>query len=271
MKSEKARYVFGTLTITAVIGITVYAIVEYKRVVKQQEEVITVEEAKAEIKSRQDKEIEDRYESGEIDGHREEMVEVGLHEYENPQEITEEDEILRHDPNSPEAREQFIFMNLAEWQPNSDEYNTLLYLFTFPFNPKTEGDKILRERLVDERMNFFGDDSKWNARVTWADVVLYFARTAEFNLDSTVNFWTGHFLANMEISHLMSSDRIDDILDDLTKHYYFNSNGDFGMFALDEDALDSAYKTADEQLDTDLTLDIEFNEFLQRVNTEWED
>lgn len=271
MKSEKARYVFGALTITAVIGITVYAIVEYKRVVKQQEGATTVEEAEAEVERREDEKIEERYESGEIDGYREEMVEVGLHEYENPQEITEEDEKLRHDPNSKEARDQFIFMNLAEWQTGSDDYNTLLYLFTFPFNPRTKGDKMLRERLIDERMNFFGEDSKWNARVTWGDVVLYYARTAVFNLDNTVNFWTGHFIANMDIHHFMSSDRVDEILDDLSKHYFFNEENYFGMFGLDDDALNAAYETADSQIDPDLTLDIQFDEFMTRVNTEWED
>ena len=265
-KAERRRYILGGVTILSVLGFTAYAIYEYKKQANQREEVITVEEAKKEIEERENQEIEERFESGNANGFREEMVEVGLQEYESPTETTEEDEKLRHDPNSKEAREQFIFMNLAEWEPDSDDYNMLLYLYTFPFQPKVTEDRRLREVLIDERKNFFGEDSKWNTRITWGDVVLYYARRTVFEINGTVNHWVRFILDNMEVNHLMSSDRVDNILLDLTSHYYFNQKGLFGLFGLDDDAVDDAYTIADNRLDDNISFEIEYNEFLKRTD-----
>ena len=111
---EKTRYILGAVTITAVLGFTAYAVYEYKKVSKQMEEAITIDQAQKEVEDAEDKEIEERYNNGETDGLREEMVEIGLEEYENPPQIRKEDVKLKHDPNSREARDQFIKMKIAE-------------------------------------------------------------------------------------------------------------------------------------------------------------
>ena len=263
MDKDKKRHILGGITMFSIIGFTAYAIYEYKKQSKLREEVYSVEEITLEIQQREEEKIDELFESGDTDGFREEMVEVGLHEYE---EDTEEDEKLRHNPNSKEAREQFIFMNLAEWEPDSDDYNMLLYLYTFPFQPKVTDDRRLREVLIDDRKNFFGEDSKWNTRITWGDVVLYYANRTVFEINGTVNHWVRFILDNMEVNHLMSSDRVDNILLDLTNHYYFNQKGLFGMFGLDEDAVDDAYTIADNRLDDNISFEIEYNEFLKRTD-----
>ena len=265
---EKTSYIFGALTITAVLGFTAYSIVAYKRQAKkeQEEEVITVDQAQKEIEEFENREIEERYESGETENLREPMVEMGPEEYEHYDEITEEDEVLRHEPNSIEARDQFIAMNLAEWRPGTDTYEKLLYLFTFPFSPTTEGDRILREKLVDERRNFFGEESKWNARVTYAEVVLYFARETEFNVDGVLDDWVNLFLDNMGMTQFLPSEEVDDILNELNTHSFFNGETDlFGLFGLDDDELENAYAVADIQVDTAVTYEILYNEFLKGV------
>ena len=95
--NDKRRYVMGAVTITAVLGFTAYAIYEYKKVSKQMEEAIDINQAKREVEEAEDDEDE---------------IEA---EHEVITEDLEEEEKLRHDPDSLEARMQFIEMKLAEW------------------------------------------------------------------------------------------------------------------------------------------------------------
>ena len=264
---EKTRYILGAVTMTAVLGFTAYAVYEYKKVSKQMEEAITIDQAQKEVEDAEDKEIEERYNNGETDGLREEMVEIGLDEYENPTPIRKEDEELRHDPNSREARDQFIKMKIAEWPPDEGAHNILVYLFTFPFAPTTEDDKLLRKVLMYNREEFFGPDSKWNSRITWADVILHYAENLEFNLGHTITYWTEFILDNMGIHELMSSETVDEMLAHLSNHTFWNSDDRFGLFGLDDDQLDDAYLIADDQVDPSLTFDIQFNEYLKGWNS----
>ena len=265
--NDKRRYVLGAVTITAVLGFTAYAIYEYKKVSKQMGEAITIDQAQKEVKDAEIKEIEERYESGETDGLREEMVEIGLDEYENPTPIRKEDEELEHDPNSREARDQFIRMKTAEWAPGDEAHDILMYLFTFPFAPTTEDDKLLRKVLMYNREEFFGPESKWNARITWGDVILHYAENLEFNLGHTVNYWTEFILDNLGINVFMSSESIDELLQDLAEHSFYTDEDRFGLFGLDDDQLDNAYLIADDQVEPGLTFDIQFNEYLKGWNS----
>ena len=264
---EKTRYILGAVTMTAVLGFTAYAVYEYKKVSKQMEEAITIDQAQKEVEDAEDKEIEERYNNGETDGLREEMVEIGLDEYENPTPIRKEDEELRHDPNSREARDQFIKMKIAEWSPGDEAHDLLMYLFTFPFTPTNEDDKLLRKVLMYNREEFFGPDSKWNSRITWADVILHYAESLEFNLGESINHWTEYMLDNMGINVIMSSESLDRLLSDLANHSFYNEDTNrFGLFGLNDDELDNAYLIADDQVEPGLTFDIQFNELLKGWN-----
>ena len=262
--NEKTRYVLGAVTITAVLSFTAYAIYEYKKVSKQMEEAITVDQAQKEIEDAKDREIEERYNNGETDGLREEMVEIGLEEYENPTEMEEEEMVLKHDPNSREARDQFIKMKIAEWSPGDEAHDLLIYLFTFPFKPTREDDKLLRKVLIYNREDFFGPDSKWNSRITWADVILHYAGLLEFNLGESINYWTEFLLDNMGVSVVMSSESLDKLLLELSNHTFYNDDTNrFGLFGLNDDELDNAYLVADGQVEPGLTFEIQFNELLK--------
>ena len=57
--NDKRRYVLGAVTITAVLGFTAYAIYEYKKVSKQMEDAITIDQAKREVEEAEDDDIED--------------------------------------------------------------------------------------------------------------------------------------------------------------------------------------------------------------------
>lgn len=179
------------------------------------------------------------------------------------QEMEEGDE-LRYDPNSKEARSQFIKMELAEWEPLEDAYQTLVRLFEFPFNPQNDGDDGLRTAIIDIRSNFFGLGSKWTKEVTYADVILHYARAAEFNVGESVRYWVNYFLDFNELDLYIPSNEIDELLMALNSHTYFNEErATFGLFGLTRESMDQAIRIANRNVDRSVTYEIEFNEFLK--------
>jgi len=178
--------------------------------------------------------------------------------------MTEEDKVLRHDPNSRDARSQFIKMELAEWVPLEDTYQVMLNLFEFPFNPLNDGDWDLKTRIIDHRMQFFTYQSRWCQEVTYADVILHYARSASFNCDESVKYWVEVFLDFNEFNIDTPSRRIDELLESLNKHAYYNEERQtFGLFGLTHERMDMAIKIANRNVDRSVTYEIEFNEFLK--------
>jgi hypothetical protein len=175
-----------------------------------------------------------------------------------------EDKTLRYDPNSIDAKHQFIRMELADWQPDNDVYRILLQLFEFTFVPRNRGDEILRTQIMDYKVQFFGYNSKWNKEISFADVILHYARAAEFNCGESIPYWVEYFLEFNEIEWDSTSQHIDMILDRLNTHSYFNEERQtFGLFGLTRESMDNAIKIANRNVDRSVTYEIEFNEFLK--------
>jgi len=314
--SSKWRYIFGTATIALIVGGTIYAIKKSKDAEKEAEQAISLDEARAIVKSKQTEETEELIED--IVGDSEETVETKLHkikgvkathivydeelEYDDEYgdeeddplrddypEITEdiegpaltveplndfmyfedginpkEDIKLRYDPNSVEAKHQFIRMELADWEPNQDVYRIMLQLFEFPFIPTNDGDEILRTQVIDYKVQFYGYNSKWNKEVSYADIVFHYARAAEFNCGESVQHWVEHFLWQTELEWDSSSHQFDTIIMRLNNHSYYNEERQtFGLFGLTRNYMDQAIRIANMNIDRSVTYEIEFNEFLK--------
>jgi hypothetical protein len=177
---------------------------------------------------------------------------------------TEEEEKLRYEPNSNEARAQYIRMELAEWMPNDEVYKVLNKLFDFPFQPQNDGDEFLRTNIIDYRVRFFGFNSRWVKDVSYADVILHYARAAQYNCDESVRYWVEYFLEFNEFDALTSSLTIDELLQSLNAHSYYNEERQtFGLFGLTSNSMDQAIRIANRNIDSSVTYEIEFNEFLK--------
>ena len=175
-----------------------------------------------------------------------------------------EDKRLRYDPNSPEAKHQFIRMELADWQPNHPVYRVMLQLFEFPFIPTNDGDEILRTQVIDYKVQFYGWNSKWNKEVSYADIMFHYARGAEFNCGESVQFWVEHFLDHIEFDWTNTSQQFDTQIMRLNNHSYFNEERQtFGLFGLTRNSMDQAIRIANMNIDRSVTYEIEFNEFLK--------
>jgi hypothetical protein len=324
----KVKHVLGTITILVIIGGTIYAIKKSKDAQKQEEQAISLDEAKAIVKEkevfdRQDERIMTSYSKADTEATRElweaignakvemsprfvgdklESVSiVGVRRGDEPIEedyeevddednqeaglevdysdsvlenkkiqvntsknIAEEDKVLRFEPSSIEALNQFKRMELADWHHTDETYHIMARLFDFPFQPTCDGDDFLRTNIIDYRVQFFGFGSKWSREVSYADVILYYARAAFYNCDESVRFWVEYFLEFNEFPPHASSQELDEVLMALNKHTYFNEErATFGLFGLTRESMDNAFKIANRNIDCSVTYEIEFNEFLK--------
>jgi len=294
----KLKHILGTVTIVVIVGGAIYAIKRSKDLEKVEGEAITAEEARAMVeqmkKGRSNQEFEELLEDLEpidVDAVREEAHDIASwnHSFNEPnydgeeiesplieedtevlnrplkEYMTEEDMVLRHEPSSREARQQFIKMELAEWAPLEDTYQLMVNLFDFPFNPENDGDHDLKTTIIDFRVQFFGFGSRWAKEVSYADVILHYARAAQYNCNETVRYWVEYFLDFSEFDLETPSRRVDDLLKRLNTHTYFNEErATFGLFGLTRQSMEQAIKIANRNIDRSVTYEIEFNEFLKQ-------
>ena len=293
---KKLNYAIGTATVLVIVGGTVYAIRKSIKAKLDGEEIITADEAVLEAQSRRVKMEEFAMTTDEMDEMKDDVrdevdwnlsftrvneelpeddeqaasdeghgyyddvnFDMPLKEY-----MTEEDKVLRHEPNSMEAKQQYMKMELAEWVPMEDAYQTLLKLFNFPFIPQNDGDHMLMTKIIDYRVQFFGFKSRWAKEVSFAEIILYFAKLTDYNCGGGIRQWVDHILNHNDLDHLATSGKIEGVLERLNSHTYFNEQtGTYGLFGLDEGYIQSAIAIAQRHVDNSLTYEIEFNEFLK--------
>lgn len=175
-----------------------------------------------------------------------------------------EDKVLRHDPNSVEAKHQYIRMELAGWEPNHPIYRIMLQLFEFNFIPTNDGDEILRTQIIDHKVQFFGFESRWVKEVSFADVVFHYARNTEFNCGESVEYWVEYFMDFTEFEWDAPVEHFEAIVLRIVSHTYFNEERHtFGLFGLTHEGITQAIRIANGNIDRSVTFEIEFNEFLK--------
>src|SRR5437763_9741361 len=166
----KMKHILGTVTIVVIIGGTIYAIKKSKDLQKIEE--ISLGEARDIVSERAfDEAYAEHFEVTTdvveiLDEEEMYILKEGVREAASFKSSTEsvyedeefeddeyeerpiietitlagEDNELRYEPNSKEARSQFIKMELSEWRLLEDTYQTMTNLFEFPFQPRNDGD-----------------------------------------------------------------------------------------------------------------------------------
>lgn len=180
-------------------------------------------------------------------------------------ENTEEDNELRHEPNSEAALEQFINMELADWNEMDASRKLLNHLFDFKFIPTTAGDRMTITQIEDYRQEFFGE-STWNNNTSFADVILHYARVTDYNVGRGIRYWAEHFLEVSGLEDSENDDQIMGLIDRMNDHrHYYDENGTFGLFGLSNEQLEMVEEVTKRYVDKSLNYEIEFNIFLQGV------
>jgi len=214
---------------------------------------MTPEEIDAKIREEEERQVEE-----EIKKEQEKYIA-------EPEAVWHEDEgagKLRHDPNSDEALYQFHNMELAEWRPSDSVFQTMVHLYSIPFVPTNDGDANLFSKLVDHRSNFFGKSSKWNDKITFADVITYYARRADYDLEESYGFWIRHFISINNLDD-MDDDELECVVADMVSHNYYNDGWDsWGLFGLCDNHMREAEEIARGYVENSVTFEIEFNVFM---------
>lgn len=178
--------------------------------------------------------------------------------------IKEEDKVLRFEPNTIQARDHFIKMQLAELTPGQPEYQIMKRLYDFKFEPLNDGDEVLRSQLIDHRVQFFGPNSVWNEAVSIADIITHYARLTDFELGEGVCEWILHFVGNTDFYELAASVSFQDIIVQMNQHRYQDPrNNTYSIFGLSVGEMDEARDWAQTTMDGEVTYEIEYNTFLK--------
>lgn len=149
---------------------------------------------------------------------------------------------LRYDSNSIKAWMQFMNYMLSDFEEDSNIKLIMYKLFDTEFVPADKDDQTIVSRCMDERLNFFGEDSKYygDSNISLAEVILDFSTRADFDYDHGVPFWTEAIINDLPIDESTSVDELCSLSvdianlefrQDITKYYLY------GLFALRDDEM----------------------------------
>ena len=151
---------------------------------------------------------------------------------------------LRYDSNSIKAWMQFMNYMLSDFEEDSNIKLMMYKLFDTEFVPADKDDQTIVSRCMDQRLNFFGEDSKYygDSNISLAEVILDFSNRADFDYDHGVPFWTEAIINDLPIDESTSVDELCalsvdianlEFRQDITKYYLY------GLFALRDDEMQS--------------------------------
>lgn len=149
---------------------------------------------------------------------------------------------LRYDSNSIKAWMQFMNYMLSDFEEDSNIKLIMYKLFDTEFVPVDKDDQTIVSRCMDQRLDFFGEDSKYygDSNISLAEVILDFATRADFDYDHGVPFWTEAIINDLPIDESTSVDELCalsvdianlEFRQDVTKYYLY------GLFALRDDEM----------------------------------
>jgi len=141
---------------------------------------------------------------------------------------------LRFPPNSEEALHQYKEMSLAEFDAMGPAKRALYMLFKVPYYPNNSQDGLVVNHIKESRLDFFSEDSIYvNEQVTIAELILYFAKMADYDMDKGIEYWSNQFLFNLDIVPGIDQNTLNNIIGALVSHTYIGEMG-YGLFGLDD-------------------------------------
>lgn len=142
---------------------------------------------------------------------------------------------LRFPPNSEEALHQYKEMSLAEFDAMGPAKRALYMLFKVPYYPNNSQDGLVVSHIKESRLDFFSEDSVYvNEQVTIAELILYFAKMADYDMDKGIEYWSNQFLFNLDIVPGIDQNTLNNIIGALVSHTYIGEMG-YGLFGLDDE------------------------------------
>ena len=238
----------------------VMKVIEERKLKKQAEETA---KALAEREERKDISVED-YDI------EEDALPIVEYEYEYEEEDNyEEDEeeeldILRYEPNSQQAKDQYHMILLSDFDRYSRDYTLLNRLLQVPFSGDPQVNEIMLDNVREDKAYFYGPESKWLDETSWGDVIVYYANRAMFDLCNSSDYWFGVYMDTLGFStdSNVSDQEFDEIVDSLCNNYFYGAN--FGVFGLSREQVLEAGKIDSIKHINELSVERQYQEYVKQ-------
>ena len=258
--SYKAYKMYKHIKAEEITAEEVMKVIEERKLKKQAEETA---KALEEREARKDISVED-YDI------EEDALPIVEYEYEYEEEDNyEEDEeeeldILKYEPNSLEAKDQYVMLLLSDFDRYSRDYTLLNRLLQVPFSGDPKVNEIMLENIWEAKAHFYGPDSVWLDVASWGDVAIYFADRAEFDLGYTRDYWFGTFMDTIgfSTSDSVSDQEFDEIMDSLCNNYFYGAN--YGLFGLSREQVLEAGKIDAIEHISQLSIERQYQEYVKQ-------
>lgn len=176
----------------------------------------------------------------------------------------EELDILRYEPNSQQAKDQYHMLLLSDFDRYSRDYTLLNRLLHVPFSGSPTVNGFMLDNIVEVKEHFYGTESKWLDETSWGDVIIYFADRAEFDLGYTRDYWFGTFMDTIGFStdNNVSDQEFDEIVDSLCNNYFYGAN--FGVFGLSREQVLEAGRFDSIENINQLSIERQYQEYVKQ-------
>lgn len=258
--SYKAYKMYKHIKAEEITAEEVMKVIEERKLKQQAEETA---KALEEREARKDISVED------YDIEEDALPIVPMVEYEYEEETYEEDEeeemdILKYEPNSLEAKDQYVMLLLSDFDRYSRDYTLLNRMLQVPFSgdPKVNG--FMLDNVFEAKEHFYGPDSVWLDVTSWGDVAIYFADRAEFDLGYTRDYWFGTFMDTIGFStdDNVSDQEFDEIMDSLCNNYFYGAN--YGLFGLSREQVLEAGRFDSIEHISQLSIERQYQEYVKQ-------
>ena len=266
--SYKAYKMYKHIKAEEITAEEVMKVIEERKLKQQAEETakaLEEREARKDI-SVEDYNVEDEDEALPIVQYEyEEYLRENGEDVETYEEDEEEElDILKYEPNSLEAKDQYVMLLLSDFDRYSRDYTLLNRLLRVPFSGDPKVNEIMLDNIWEAKAHFYGPDSVWLDVASWGDVAIYFADRAEFDLGYTRDYWFGTFMDTIgfSTSDSVSEQEFEEIMDSLCNNYFYGAN--YGIFGLSREQVLEAGKIDAIDHISQLSIERQYQEYVKQ-------
>lgn len=183
-----------------------------------------------------------------------------------PYNITRSREKMNYDPNSDRAWTQYKMMMVSDYDECPDMHDTLLALFEFDIYVLNSRDITIRDKILEDRIRFFGKDSKYTDSVSTAELLIFYASQINDDFGMEITDAMDMIMCNLDLLRDdIGQEDYSELTSDLCGHSFWNDDGQFGMFGLGTKDYDSLYDFPEVIVneDKDISYEMEYNVFVK--------
>ena len=258
--SYKAYKMYKHIKAEEITAEEVMKVIEERKLKQQAEETA---KALAEREERKDYDVDDEEEE-DILPYLEDEEYWGEEDTYEEDEEEEELDILRYEPNSLEAKDQYTMLLLSDFDRYSRDYTLLNRLLQVPFSGDPKVNEIMLDNIWEAKAHFYGPDSVWLDVASWGDVIIYFADRAMFDLGNSRDYWFGTYMDILGFSteDSVSDQEFDEIVDSLCNNYFYGAN--YGIFGLSRDQVLEAGRIDAIEHISQLSVERQYQEYVKQ-------